>query len=150
MTARLPNSKQPHSPSMKQLQKVPLFPMQCPSFVSRTPGAKVHRDHLKRISIISERYRLHCFFAKWWCQDSLRLCCHGHHPPKAFTAEVRGKCNLCGLCFIENRTVIIIQGPGHGCFSFVTWFGGGGEGVSQNLSTKEEAWGQADAWQGFF
>lgn len=138
---------------MKQLQKVPLFLMQCPSFVSWTPGAKVHREHLKRISIISERYHLHYFFfflLSGGVRTALDSAVMGTIHQRPLGLCLGEKCNPCGLCSIENRTVIIIQGPGHGCFSFVTWFGGGGEGVSQNLSTKEEAWGQADAWQGFF
>lgn len=47
------------------------------------------------------------------------------HQRQTFRATLRGKiCNPCGLCFIENRTVFIIQGPDDGCFCDTAWWGG--------------------------
>lgn len=83
---------------MNQLQKVPLFLMQYPSFVSRTPEAKVHRDHLKRISIIPERYRLHSFF--FFLSGGVRT---------ALDSAVMGTIHQrpLGLCLGENVTLVV-------------------------------------------
>lgn len=93
------------------------------------------------------------FCAKWQCQDSLRIYCRGHHPPKAFRATLRGKNVMLVVC-VSLKTEQLLLSRVLMMAAFVTRLGGGV--VSQNpcpfhkrrWPREAGLWGAA--WQAFF
>lgn len=151
MTARRPDYEQPHRPGVNQLQKVPLFLLQCPSFVNQTPEAKVHTDHFKKEfqsflkATISPGFLLSGGVRT--VLDSVAVGTIHQRPLGPCLGE-----NVILMVCVSLKTEQSLSSRVLMMAAFVTRLGGGV--VSQNPALPQkrmaESAGGGDAWQGFF